>query len=531
MYTVSDSQADSYDMEALVKALCRPTTYSHPVDTVEHIETHISHIFLVGEYAYKIKKPLNLGFLDFTALADRRRFCQAEVRLNRRLAPNLYLDCLAICGSPQQPILTDDTPHALEYAIHMRRFSQTALLDQQLARGHLTLAHMDALAHQLAAFHQTVDPAPADATWGKPEEVRRPVFDNFTHLRALLTEPRDLEHLARIEHATQTLDTRLQPHFALRKANGFIREGHGDLHLGNMILEGSEIVIFDCIEFNDSFRWIDVMSDLGFLLMDLQQRGYPAWANRLLNQYLEHTGDYDGVTVLAYYQAYRAMVRAKVAAIRATQPGVSADQQVALWQECRSYLTLAEQLIMPAQKPFLLITHGVSGSGKSTVTGALLPHFGAIRVRSDVERKRLAGLTPLARSDSALNQGLYTVHSTAHTYNHLRTQAAHLLQAGVPVFVDATFLDRAQRQSFRNLAVTLQVPFILLACDADPAILRARVAARRQAGQDAAEADERVLEQQLTHWQPLQADEHPLSASDDIDALCTAIRFRTHAVT
>ena len=275
-------------------------------------------------------------------------------------------------------------------------------------------------------------------------------------------------------------------------------------------------MIFDCIEFNDDLRWIDVINDLAFLTMDLRFHNAGGLAQRLLNAYLEYSGDFAGAALLSYYQVYRAMVRAKINAIQASQEGVSATSRDIARALCGAYLRLALALALEEPAPFLLITHGVSGSGKSHQTRQLLEMFpGAIRIRSDVERKRLFGLGPLDDSGSTLGQGLYTPDANARTYQRLHDLADDLLAAGHPVLVDATFIKRVHRQPFRELADRYGIPFILLDCAADSDTLRARVAARRARGDDAAEADVAVLERQLQYDEPPAADENPLKIHGD----------------
>jgi len=504
-----ESTLDSARQRELVAALADPSRYPHPVESVEHLETHISHILLAGDYAYKIKKPLNLGFLDFTSLSRRNFYCNEELRLNRRLAPDLYLACIAICGSAADPVLGGEPDKAIEYAVKMRRFPQSALLDKQLADEVLQRRHADALARQLADFHGAIAHAAAASPFGSPERILQPALDNFTQTRPLLNGAEFLEQLSLLEEWTRLAYQRLRNHLAARKADGFIRECHGDLHLGNMIRQDDRIAIFDCIEFNDDFRWIDVMSDLAFLTMDLCRRQASELAWRLLNVYLEFSGDYAGLAVLPFYQVYRAMVRAKIAAIRRHQPDLDASQRQAVRDECLAYLNLAHSFTR-GQAPFLLITHGVSGSGKSYFTNQLLETLGAIRLRSDVERKRLFGLGPLDASDSALDQGLYTPEASLRTYQQLRMLAGDILAAGYPVLVDATFLEQERRRVFQDLANQRGVPFVLLACTADPETLRARVRQRLAQGGDAAEADIAVLAQQLARYKPPAAEERPL---------------------
>lgn len=521
----------SPDQTILIAALLRPERYPHPVATVEHLQTHISHVLLAGDYAYKIKKPVNLGFLDFTSLERRKYYCEEELRLNGRLAPELYLDCLPIGGEPANPILGADSD-PIEYAVRMRRFPQDALLDRTLADGRLKLPDLDALARRLAAFHRAIPVADPAAPFGLPERVRQPMLDDFTHTRPLLTDPTDREVLAIVEEWTLATSERLRPRLIERKAGGFIRECHGDLHLGNMVLgDAGRITVFDCIEFNEDLRWIDVINDLAFLIMDLRFRGAGAFAQRVLNTYLEYSGDFAGATLLTYYQVYRAMVRAKVNAIQTRQDGVSEADRAIAYDQCSAYLHLALALTQP-EISFLLITHGVSGSGKSRQTGHLLEQFpGAIRIRSDVERKRLFGLGPLDDSSSTLGGGLYTSDASARTYARLYELADQLLGAGQPVLVDATFMKRVHRQPFRELAGRHGVPFILLDCVADPDTLRARVTARRARGDDAAEADVAVLERQLQFDESPTADENPLKTEgdDDLERVRSVIVAATRA--
>ena len=511
---------------ALIAALLQPGRYPHPVTTVEHLQTHISHVLLAGDYAYKIKKPLNLGFLDFTSLARRKYYCEEELRLNRRLAPDIYLDCLPISGDPANPVL-GGAGAVIEYAVRMRRFPQEALLDRVLAAGRLESRHLDALARRLAAFHRAIPVADPAAPFGEPDQVRQPMLDDFTCARPLLADPADREVLAAVERWTLKTSERLWPRLAERKAGGWIRECHGDLHLGNMVLtDAGQVVIFDCIEFNDDLRWIDVASDLAFLIMDLRFRDAGPFAQRVLNTYLEYSGDFAGAALLSCYQVYRAMVRAKINAIQASQDDIAAPTRESARALCRAYLRLALALTREPT-PFLLITHGVSGSGKSRRTGQLLEEFpGAIRIRSDVERKRLFGLGPLDDSVSTLGGGLYTPEASARTYQLLYDLADGLLAAGCPVLVDATFLKRAHRQPFRELASRHGAPFILLDCVADPDTLRARVAARRAQGDDVAEADVAVLERQLQNDEPPAADENPLKTDShgDVERLRSCIK-------
>lgn len=497
------SQVES--QQALIAALQDPAAYPHPVCAVQTVQTHISTVLLTGEYAYKIKKPLDLGFLDFSTLARRKHFCEEELRLNRRLAPQLYLEVVGFAGSPTAPAI-GGPGEPFEYAVKMRQFDQDQLLDRVLARGELDPAVLDEVARRMARFHAQAAVAGEDMPFGTPEAVLAPMTQNFEQLRPLLSDPARLDQLARLEAWTLARHAELAPLLAARKRDGFVRECHGDMHLGNIALLADGVAIFDGIEFNDYFRWIDVMSEIAFLTMDLDDRGAQALSRRVLNAYLEESGDYAGLALLRFYQVYRAMVRAKVSSIRLAQGGLAEEERARILKAYQGYADLAEQYTTMAC-PALLLTHGVSGSGKSTIAQALVEQLGAIRIRSDVERKRLFGLEALARTKSELDAGIYSAQASEQTYARLAELAETVVAAGFTVVVDATFLRREQREPFAALAAARHIPYAVLSLEADPELLRARVSARYGQGKDASEADLRVLEKQLAQAEPLGGDE------------------------
>lgn len=477
----------------------------------EVVETHISWVLLAGNFAYKIKKAVGFGFLDFSTLDKRRFFCQEELRLNRRLSPQLYIDVLAIGGSIDAPLLGGDV-RPIEYAVKMRRFPQAAQLDVMLANGELQRAHIDAIARKIAAFHENTAVAGADSRYGDVEAIRQPVRQNFAQIGLRLGDAADREKLRQLEAWSEGEFQRLVKVFSERKRQGFIRECHGDLHLANLALFEGEIAPFDCLEFNDSLRWVDVVSEIAFLAMDLHDKRRPDLAWRLLNAYLEQTGDYQGLALLRYYLAYRALVRAKVACLSCK---ATIAEGVAL-EGCRDYLALAESFTVPA-RPAVIITHGLSGSGKSTLAGKLATILGAIHIRSDIERKRLYGLAAEARSGSALDGGLYTAQGHRRTYGKLAELAQAIVAAGYPVIVDATFLKQAERAAFRELAAAGCVPFVILDFQAPVEILRQRIKGREQAGTDASEATLAVLERQLVSAEALTAGERLRSMRIDTE--------------
>lgn len=479
--------------------------FGEPGEDVQKLETHMSWVLLVGSDAYKIKKPVDLGFADFSTLKKRRHFCEEELRINRRLAPELYLDIATVGGSPECPVL-GETDQPIEYAVRMQRFSQDALLDRVLQRDGLKPEHIDRLAGDVADFHDQIEVDMDHRIFGGPETVRKSMVDNFAELQQGIEDDETRDRLERLRQwETREFEARKEE-FAARKRTGFVRECHGDMHLANMVLRGDVVTVFDAIEFNENLRWIDVLNEVAFLVMDLEHRGRDDYARRFLNMYLEHTGDYTGLGVLPYYLVYRALVRAKVDGIRLRQGSADPEERATLQRELRSYLDLAERYASDAE-PRLIITHGVSGSGKTTGTAKLVEALGAVRIRSDVERKRLFELEPRARTNSGINQVLYTTEATEKCYQRLAELAKAVLGTGFTVVVDATFLEREHRDCLRRVAEHLGAAFSILHFHADEETLVRRVRHRSQGERDASEADTQVLRNQLQSNTAISEDE------------------------
>ena len=482
----------------------RPESYPHPVGAIRIVETHISWVLLTGTWAYKIKKPVDLGFLDFTTLDARRRYCEEELRLNRRLAPGIYDAVVEIRGTLTEPRI-EGAGRVLEYAVKMCEFPQEALASEMLSHNSLTSAHVDRLAAGIAAFHDRAARAGGTSPFGMPEAVLTPALDNFETLeacldRAMARSGQTLRDWTRREFAKR------QTAFETRRSDGFVRECHGDLHLRNIVVLDGEPVAFDCIEFDERLRWIDVMSEVAFVLMDFEDRGHRDFGWRFLNAYLEATGDYAGLAVLRFYLVYRALVRAKVHALRAGQSGVDDKERQRLDRAACQYVALAERHTSDSVRA-VIITHGVSGSGKTTATQSLIETAGAVRVRSDIERKRLHGLAPLARTRSVFGTGIYSGEATRATYDRLLQATAAIVEAGYPAVVDAAFLRRSEREPFRAFAERSGAGFVILAFEAPRGILRERVTRRLGAGADPSEANLDVLERQLDLREALKQDE------------------------
>lgn len=511
------SQAGLQNQKQLIAALLDPALYPHPAKTVRLIETHISWVLLAGRYAYKIKKALDLGFLNATTLESRRHYCAEELRLNRRLAPQLYLDVVAIGGSHTHPEW--NAQPAIEYAVKMRRFASSKTWDCLVTRDAVDARHMDALATTLAHFHTQLPATTADTA-----DIHSAITQNFSQLSGLLADAADLTTLSTLQQASKRAYRTCQQRLQERRIRGFVRECHGDLHLGNIVLIAGQPVPFDGIDFNPVLRYIDVMDEVAFLFMDLLHHQRPQLAYRFLNAYLELTGDYAGVELLNFYCAYRATVRAKVCAIRANQAGITKHSKQIAITTCRNYLTLASECIAPRQ-PRLLITHGLPGSGKTTFAQAALERMGAIRLRSDVERKRLFGLSALEESHT--DQDIYSADATQRTYAYLLTTARSLLSAGHTVIVDAAFLKHDEREMFRKLAAEIGAAFAIVSMQAGDATLCARILQRQH---DASEANLDVLKKLQSAQEPLTPQEmrSTLTFTDETDSTWNTLKELLH---
>lgn len=500
------------DSAVMIQAMLKSAIYPHEVEKCELIETHISWVILTGQFVYKIKKPVNFGFLDFSTLDKRKFYCEEELRLNRRLAPDIYLDVIPISGSTDNPRL-DGTGEVLDYAVKMKQFPRQIELDQLLNRGELNNKIIDSTAVLVAEFHLAIDVAEDDSDFGKPGIVIKPIRENFSQIRERIKDEVTLNKLTQIEQWSEDRFGKIKAILKQRKSQGFVRECHGDLHLRNLAWYQDKPLAFDCLEFNPNFRWIDIISEIAFLIMDLEDHQQAALGQRFLNQYLEISGDYAGCRVLNFYLVYRAMVRAKVAAIRSQQQGIKKEDMNSAITEFNNYLELALKYTQQ-HPPFLLITSGVSGSGKSTFSAPISEKLGAIRIRSDVERKRLFNISMELQFQNKIAQGIYSEAATEKTYLKLLELAETLLRAGYPVIVDATFSTYSQRQRFKQLADKSNCRFIILEFIATNKTLQQRITKRKN---DISDADLNVLKSQLSHWHALEPTERRYTYAIDTE--------------
>ncbi|MEP7297387.1 MAG: AAA family ATPase [Burkholderiales bacterium] len=456
-------------------------------------ETHLSWVLLTTEHAYKLKKPLRLPFVDFSTLALRRHFCAEELRLNRRLAPTLYLDVVEV-REGAGGLTFDGDGALLDVAVKMRRFPDGALWSERVAAGELTPHDVDGLALRLADFHRHCAVAAVASGFGSTALHERVTLRLVQGLDAAAPSLMADGGWAALRAWALARPALLAPVFEARCRDGRVRECHGDLHLANLIEVDGDVTAFDGIEFDPALRWIDVLDDVAFVAMDLMAHAHDTLAWRFLDAWFEATGDFDGLPALRFALVSRALVRAQVA--------VLSDAQHAARPGAGEYLALAARL-STAHDPRLAITHGLPGSGKSVVSQALSEQAGAVRVRSDVERKRLFGIGALQSSQGRIAGGIYDSASTQRTYARLLDVARTALGAGWPVIVDAAFMRADERRVFAALAEAQRAPFTIVDCQAPAAVLRDRLARRNARGDDASEADAAVLETLSAVAEPL----------------------------
>lgn len=486
-----------------IEELLVPAAFPHPVTRLQLVETHISWIVLTGSFAYKIKKPVHYDFIDASTLERRRFLCAEELRLNLRLAGDLYAGVVAIAREDGR-LSVGGRGEPLEFAVKMRQFDPAQELAAHLEQGDVTPQDMSSIAALLADFHARTAVAAANGPFGTFHKVQERMLANFQPLRRHLGGEPELKLLERFESWTNQSLARLQPLIQSRLQSGAVRECHGDLHARNIVRWRQQWLPFDCLEFDPELRWIDVMSEAAFLFMDLASRGREDLACAFMSRYLEETGDYAGLRLLPLHAAYYALVRAKVDALGAATAGPA--ERRALEERLTGRLATAARF-MDAEPPALVIMHGVTASGKSWLSEQLVPAIRVLRIRSDRERKRLEGVAPLARRIFGVGEGAYGPASTQATYERLLELADSALEGNCSVVVDATFLDPAHRERFRQLALRRRCRFLIVSCTSDAATLASRLQTRISSGLDPSEATQAVLDRQLHAQQPLTADE------------------------
>ena len=441
-----------------LEVLRNPDFWNASSERFEVIETHLSWVFLTDEYAYKLKKPVALYFVDTTSLENRKHFCAEEVRLNARWASHYYIGVETLNGSEQSPELNGEGP-VVDYLVKMRRWSADQPLDQQT----LTCEDAAQLAIRLSQLQGQVPAAGVDLPYGNPTELAMPALLNFQQVQPILSERTDLEQLEQLQGWADEALKRLWPRMSERKDQGRIREVHGDLYAGHIIKDDWGYQCVDCVEYRSEFRWVDVISEMANLVMDFEARGQQAFANRLINAWLETTGDYHGLWVYMPYKAYRAMVRAKSALLDLEPAKIAREKHLTPLALYREYAERAETYTQVPHR-FLIITHGTIGCGKGELSTRLVEELGVIRLRTDVERRRAHGMAIDAPTDAELDAGIHGPEASDEVYRTLARQAEQILRAGFPVMISGSFLKRRQRERFQRLADAQGVYLVLLQC-------------------------------------------------------------------
>ncbi len=484
-------------LPVLIQQMMQPGFYPHPVaDPIQLIQTHISYVLLTGEYAYKVKKPMNFGFLDYSTLEKRQHFCQEEWRLNQRGAADIYLEVLPLTEQAGRFGLAGSGA-VVDYTLKMRQFDQSGLFSRLLAEGSLSEELMVRLGQRVASYHAQTETNDYIRSFGKVDQIRQAFDENYaqtqTYIGGAQTQLQFDETKAYTDHYFETQEDR----FVDRIRAFRIRECHGDLHLGNICLWRDELLLFDCIEFNEPFRFVDVMYDIAYGVMDLDVKQRPDLANAYLNAYLEATGDWEGLKVLPIYLNRQSYVRAKVTSFLLDDPSAPEAAKAQASQTAAAYYTLAHRYTQPRQGSLTLMS-GLSGSGKSTVARQWARLCNGIQIRSDAVRKHLAGIPLSVRGDHSL----YTPEITAQTYHRLMQLGLMLASEGYPVILDAKYDQDPLRRQVIEPAQSQGIPVRILHCLASESTLRSRLQQRSQAGTDIADATVDLLAAQQQAWDP-----------------------------
>ena len=491
------------ELATILEALARADAYPHPAGDVQVRHTHISAVFLAGAYAYKIKKPLDLGFLDFTTLEKRRHFCLEEVRLNRRLASGVYLGVLPVVLREGR-ILVDREGQVVEWCVWMTRLPEEATLARRLADGDLGEDTLRTLGARIASFHSRADSGEAVARYGRWEVVARNAEENFTQSREQLGATVSERVSGRLRARTREALSLLKPWIEKRARRGMTRDTHGDLHLDHIYSfpgkpPPEDLVIVDCIEFNERFRYADPVADMAFLAMDLDFQNRRDLAACFADAYFQASNDAEGRELFPFYKAYRAAVRAKVEGFKAFEPEIpDADKAVARQRARAHWLLALGELEPPRERPCLVLVGGLPATGKSAVARSLALEAGFTRISSDVVRKELAGLKPADSGSAPFGQGIYAPEWNDRTYTECLQRAEDLLFEGSRVVVDASFRDEGKRRQFLDAARRWGVPAVFLLRTAEPEDVRARLAIRSP---EASDADWTVYQRAADEWE------------------------------
>ena len=493
-----------HQLPRLIQAMLRPGFYPHPADSLELRQTHISYVILAGKYVYKIKKPVCFAFLDYSSLEKRRHFCHEEIRLNRRLAPSIYLDVVAVLQERQRFVLSDSPQKkgaVSEYAVRMRRLSEERILARLIKDGKAEKEDFDHIANRLAEFYAAA-PTEKGPLYGSPQLIRRKLDENLKEAEPFVGETISREELERIRDYNEGFFREHGDLLERRIEQGRVREGHGDLRAEHICL-ADDPLIFDCIEFNEELRYCDAASEIAFLSMDLDYLGIPAVSENFVSTFQARTQDPDLALLLPLYKAYRACVRGKVDSLKSREPEVAEADREEAKTRAQRYFHLAFRYVSPAFARAIVVVCGQIASGKSTVARHIADRTGYQILNSDVLRKQLAGIPSTSHPGEGYGRGIYTNEITDLTYERLLKQTEECLNAWRGVVVDATFKDSTHRRQFLELSNRMQVPVMFVECRASEEKTLERLKRREQMPDQVSDATLDVYLRQKAEFMPL----------------------------
>jgi aminoglycoside phosphotransferase family enzyme/predicted kinase len=485
----------------IVEAMSRTDFYPHRPPAVDLLQTHISFIFIAGDLVYKVKKSVNYGFLDFTSLEKRRHFCREELRLNRRLAPEVYLDVVEISEDATGNLIMGPGVRTVEYAVRMKRIPEEGMLKKLIAHQEADISIMAGVAQRLADFHQKAETGGEIDAIGSIETIKVNHDENFAQTEAYINRSLPSYQFNFIKDYVNRFLAVREDLFRKRTREHRIRDCHGDLHLEHICRMDDAIIIFDCIEFNERFRYEDVAAEISFLSMDLDYNGYPEWGEAFVSAYIDYSRDRDIRMLLNFYKCYYAYVRGKVISFRMDDKAIPAAERVAAQQTAASYFDLAYTYAARLEKPALILTCGLIGTGKSVIARNIGPRLGANIIRSDVLRKELLDIRPDERHFEDFGAGIYTDAISAQTYRQTLQKAREMLEAGQPVIIDASFRRREERENAAALARQLKADFFIIECTSPDEEIKTRLEKRLLKKGEASDGRWEIYVDQKNHYE------------------------------
>jgi len=472
--------------EKIIEAMCRSDFYPDRPKTIELIKTHISLVFIAGDFVYKVKKPVSFGFLDFSTLAKRKFYCEEELRLNRRLAPDFYLDVAVIYEDANGNVTLTPSNHIVEYSVRMKKLPEDKMLKSLLAKGRAPDRIFEDLGKRIADFHARAETSERISQMGLPEMISKSHEENFSEMAGYVDVTIPADQYEFIKKYDESFITRNQGLLQKRVAHCKIKECHGDLHLEHICIT-EDIAVFDCIEFNERFRCVDTAAEVAFLAMDMDLNGYPEKGELFINSYIRHSGDSDVLSLLDFYRCYYAFVRGKVASLRLAQREEAVAKRLDIMEESEKYFNLAYRYAARLDSPVLVMTAGLTGTGKSYLARKLAFMMNAEIIRTDVLRKELLHMDSTQRQLDDFGKGIYSADMTGGTYDKALDRAAALIRNNKSVIIDASFIRRADRDRAVALAASLGVDYYVIECTSPEEMVKERLSRRMGEGADASD--------------------------------------------